>query len=72
MGRLPQVLAGSAMLGLVGTLLTAVAVAGLGHYLFRLGWLQSAVVGIALAPRIPPPSSRCWASVASAATVAPS
>ena len=40
-------------IGLVGTFLTAAAMAGLGHWLLGLSWGTAALIGVALAPTDP-------------------
>jgi len=51
--RLRMALAPVLTVGVVGTLLTAVAVAGLAHVLFGLSWTLSLLLGTALAPTDP-------------------
>ena len=51
--RLRMALAPVLTVGVLGTLLTAVAVAGLAHLLFGLSWTLSLLLGTALAPTDP-------------------
>ena len=46
--------------GVLGTLLTAVAVAGLAHALFGLSWTLSLLLGTALALTDPAVVFPCW------------
>jgi cell volume regulation protein A len=51
--RLRRAVGAALLLGVVGTVATAGLVAAIAHLLFRLDWLESLLVGIALAPTDP-------------------
>jgi cell volume regulation protein A len=51
--RFREAAGAATLLGVVGTAATALALALLAHFLFRLGWLPSVLIGVALAPTDP-------------------
>jgi cell volume regulation protein A len=51
--RIRTVLGSVLSLGIVGTLLTAAALAAAGHFLFGFGWVSALLLGTALAPTDP-------------------